>query len=102
MSVYPFETGAVIIVTMKSGVANDFEKKQESKNLGIALTKTSLFSQDKINAIADKNIGETVIGIAELTKYVLFKNDKEENWSEEAAQIDVDVIIEKLRAKYGE
>lgn len=101
MTIYPFAYGAVIVVSMKQGVANSLEKKQESSNLGGALTKTSLFTPERIAPIADKTIGDTSVGIISITQYVLFKSDKEPSWNEDAARKDVDAIIAKTRAKYG-
>ena len=101
MSVYPFNQGAVIVVSFKKGMANSLDKKQESDNLGSALTKTSLFPQNKIAPVADKTIGTTVVGVVSLTKYVLFKNDSDERWSETAAERDVISIVDKAREKYG-
>ena len=101
MTIYPFKQGAVIVVTMRKGMANALDKKQESSNLGGALSKTSLFSSEKITPIADKSIGNTSYGIISVTQYVMFKNDNEASWSEKAAQEDIDTIIDKTRAKYG-
>ncbi len=101
MTVYPFKQGAVIVINMKMGAANSLEKKQVSDNLGMALAKTTLFSAHKIKPISDKTIGQTMVGINSLTKYVLFKNDKETSWDEKAAQKDVKSVIEKTRAMYG-
>ena len=101
MTIYPFSQGAVVVVNMKKGVANSLDKKQESSNLGGALTKTALFSSEKINPIADKSIGKTSYGIMSITQYVMFKSDSASSWSEEAAQEDIDNVIEKTRAKYG-
>lgn len=101
MTVYPFTRGAVVVISMKKGVANSLEKKKESINLGGALTMTSLFPAEKIAPLADKTIGETSVGIDSITKYVLFKNDKNCSWGEVAAQNDVEKIMEKTRAKYG-
>ena len=101
MTIYPFNQGAVIVITMKKGVANSLDKKQESRNLGGALTKTSLFSSEKINPIAEKTIGNTSYGIISITQYVMFKSDKSASWSEAAARGDIDNIIEKTRARYG-
>ena len=101
MTIFPFTHGAVVVITMKKGSANALDKKQESENLGDALSKTSLFTADKIRPIANKSIGSTSYGILSVTQYVMFKNDCESNWSEKAAQEDINNIIEKTRAKYG-
>ena len=101
MTIFPFTYGAVVVITMKKGSANALDKKQESENLGDALSKTSLFTADKIRPIANKSIGSTSYGILSVTQYVMFKNDCESNWSEKAALEDINNIIEKTRAKYG-
>ena len=101
MTIYPFNQGAVIVVTMKKGVANALDKKQESSNLGGALTKTSLFSPEKIKPIADKTIGNTSYGIISVTQYVMFKNDNGSSWNENAAREDIEIIIDKTKEKYG-
>lgn len=101
MTIYPFTQGAVIVVSMKQGIANSLAKKQESTNLGGALSKTGLFAPDKIIPISNKTIGDTSVGINSITRYVLFKSDSESSWNEVAAHNDVETIIEKTRAKYG-
>lgn len=101
MAIFPFTYGAVIIVSMKHGAANTLEKRQESINLGGALSKTTLFSQKQIDPLADKRIGDTSVGIISITRYVIFKNDNESSWNEASAQADVETIIEKTKAKYG-
>ena len=90
MAVYPFEAGAVIVVTMKRDAPHAFEKKKEVKTLGIALTRTALFSPDKIAPLADKEINETVIGILSTTKYVIFKNAADDQWNQQSAIHDVE------------
>lgn len=99
MAVYPFEAGAVIVVTLKRDAPHAFEKKKEVKTLGDALIKTALFSSDKIAPLADKKIKETVIGIASLTKYVIFKNVDDDQWNQDAAIHDVEEIIKRVKAK---
>lgn len=101
MTIFPFERGAVVVVTMKMGTANSLDKKQESSNLGGALIKTSLFPTEKIGPIENKLIGNTSYGIISVTQYVMFKNDNGSSWNENAAKEDIDSIIEKIRAKYG-
>ena len=101
MTIYPFMQGAVVVITMKKGMANTLDKKQESANLGGALAKTSLFTSDKIHPIANKSIGNTSYGILSVTQYVMFKNENSSSWDERAAQEDVETIIEKTKAKYG-
>ena len=99
MAVYPFEDGAVIIITLKRNAPHAFEKKKEVKTLGDALTKTTLFQSNKIALLADKEIKETVIGISSLTKYVIFKNDHDCQWTQDAAIHDVKEIIKRVKSK---
>lgn len=99
MTVYPFESGAVIIVTLKRDAPHAYEKKKEVKTLGGALSKTALFASDKIAQLADKNIQDTIIGISSLTKYIIFKNNDEANWNEAAAIHDVEEIIKQVKSK---
>lgn len=99
MAVYPFEAGAVIVITLKRNAPHAFEKKKEVKTLGDALTKTALFQSNKIAPLANKEIMETVIGISSLTKYVIFKNDNDSQWTQDAAIHDVEVIIKRVKSR---
>ena len=101
MRIYPFSGGAVIVINMSRGTAHNLVKKGESKNLGDALRRTNLFTEDKIRPIADKGVDNTLYGIISTTQYVLFKNSEPKSWDEASAKEDVDKIITKVKANHG-
>lgn len=101
MRFYPFSGGAVISINMERGIAHNLQRKGESSNLGDALRKTKLFSEEKIRPIEDKGIEKTIVGVLSTTQYVLFKNENASYWNEDAAHDDVEIIIKKVREGYG-
>lgn len=101
MRTYPFPDGVVITIHMKKGIANILEKRGSSDGLGNALRKTKLFTEERIKPIAGKSIGRTIVGIISTTQYVLFKGSDQSCWNENAAQQDVETIVNKVKEGYG-
>lgn len=100
MKVYPFTAGVVIVINMERGIAHRLIRKGESTSLGDALRKTKLFSEERITPIADKGVGDTVVGIVSTTIYVLFKGNDVSYWEGDAAKKDVDMMISKVKTVY--
>lgn len=101
MKLFPFVDGAIIVINMKRGIAHNLFKYGQSNNLGDALRKTKLFSDNKIRPIADMGVEKTMYGIFSTTQYVLFKDAMDNSWDEASAQSDVETIISKVKEKYG-
>ena len=98
---YPFTDGVLINVELKRGQPHKMEKRGMSLDLVDALIKTRMIDKSKRNLLKGKAIVGTLITIPSIVSYLIFKDNTPNQYSNEQAQKDFDVILNKVITQYG-
>lgn len=101
ISYYTYETGCVLVVELKKGIAHHKEKKSQSSCVSDAMLRAGLISRDQADGIAGKVVSNTIVGVFSISKYVILKSNEPSEWTSQKADEDFKKIYSKLQEKYG-
>ena len=98
---YPYTGGTLIFVELRKGEDNKAMQKKTQDSLDKALYHTQLFDVDVCARFKGRTVNKTLYYIISGSKYLIFKNESENEWSVQTASNDFLEIVKKAKEKYG-